>query len=224
MFSWISANLRKHFGFSKAETHGTLLLLLLTSACLLVPQGLKWYYSLQPQASHNQDVALLERTLALLASQNKSPESIHKNRKKDLDSHDALTSFDINTASEAQLSTIRGIGSVLSARILKFRHKLGGFISQAQYQEVYGLRPAVVTKLKQRTYICADFRPIKLDINTADASTLAAHPYLTYQQASSIVCYRARHGPFLFTEALCSLVLIDQATWEKLNPYLEALP
>jgi len=220
MFYWMRARLRKHFGFSRAETNGTFVLLLLTSVCLLVPQGLKWYYSMQPEANHDQDIALLEHTLLLLEARKKSPKYTHKKFKKNSQHPPATQSFDINTASEAQLSTIEGIGPVLAARIVKFRNKLGGFISQAQYQEVYGLRPEVVERLKQHTYISVISASAKLNINTADVKTLAAHPYITYQQARSIVHYRAQHGLFLTIESLSALVLIDKTTLEKLTPYL----
>jgi DNA uptake protein ComE-like DNA-binding protein len=222
MFVWIKAWLRDHFGFSRAETNGTLVLLLLTSACLLVPQGLKWYYRLQPAPSHAQDIALLERTLALLATQEQRPRHTHKKPEKNLYQPQPLQSFDINTADEAKLSTIKGIGSVLSVRIVKFRNQLGGFVSEAQYEEVYGLRPEVVERLKQHTYIGANFQPEKIDINTAHTQTLAAHPYITYRQARSIIDYRAQHGPFLTVEALNYLTLIEGATLNKLKPYLSA--
>jgi competence protein ComEA len=222
MFSWISARLREHFGFSKTETNGTLVLLLLTSICLLVPRGLQWHHSVQPKSSHDQNIALLERTLALLEAQVQRPKHTHSKPKRNLDRSHVLQSFDINTASEAQLSTIKGIGQVLASRIVKFRNKLGGFIDQAQYQEVYGLSPEVVARLKKYTYISADFQAAGLDINTANAQKMASHPYLTYQQAQSITHYRTQHGPFPTVAALGALVLIDEATLEKLNPYLYA--
>jgi DNA uptake protein ComE-like DNA-binding protein len=218
MFSWISARLREHFGFSKTETNGTLVLLLLTGSCLLVPQGMQWYHCMQPKSGHDQNIALLERTLALLEAQVQRPKHPRSKLKRNLDR--PLQSFDINTASEAQLSAIKGIGQVLASRIVKFRNKLGGFINQAQYREVYGLSPEVVARLKQYTYIGADFQAAKLDINTADVPKMAAHPYLTYQQAQSIVRYRAQHGPFPTVAALGALVLIDEVTLEKLSPYL----
>ena len=222
MFSWVKAGLQTHFGFSRAEANGTFVLLLLTSIFLLVPQGLKWYYSMQPETNHDQDIALLERTLMLLEAHKKSPKHTHKKFKKERYPPQSMPSFDINAADETQLSTIKGIGPVLSARIVKFRNQLGGFISEAQCQEIYGLRPEVAERLKQRTYIGADFQPERIDINTADAQTLAAHPYITYQQARSMVRYRAQHGPFLTIESLSALELIDKATLEKLNPYLSA--
>lgn len=230
MFSWIKAIFYTHFGFSKAEVNGTLVLLLLTCLCLLVSQGLKWYYPMQPEVSHAQDIALLEHTLAALAVRERALKEPTETSQvhpagtlyHPQSSSRQLPSFDINMADEGQLCTIKGIGPVLAARIVKFRSKLGGFVNQAQYREVYGLQPDVVVRLRQATCIRANFQPVKLDINTADVQTLAEHPYITYQQARSIVNYRAQHGPFLVLGALSALLLIDKATLEKLAPYLSA--
>lgn len=222
MFSWMSARLRRHFGFSRTETRGACVLLLLIGVCLLVPQGLKWYDSMQPAESHDQDIALLEHTLLLLEAHKQSSKRVYKAFKKELDDPQSMPYFDINAGSEAQLRMIKGLGPVLAARIVKFRNKLGGFISQQQYREVYGLRPEVVESLQKHTYISTSFHPAKLDINTADVKALAAHPYINYQQARSIVRYRAQHGPFAATASLGALALIDQATLEKVNPYLSA--
>lgn len=221
MLEWIKTWLRNYFGFSKAEIHGTLVLLLLCCLCLIVPQGLKWYYGRQSSlVNHDQDIALLEHTLALLEAQKQSPKPVKSKQKKDYCPSQSLLTFDINTASEAQLSTIQGLGPVLSARIVKFRDKLGGFVSQAQYQEVYGLLPEVVDRLKQYTYISVGFKPKKLDINTANAQMLATHPYITDQQARSIVHYRAQRGPFTMVEVLNGIVFMDEATSAKILPYL----
>ena len=235
MYAWIRAIFRIHFGFSKAETHGTLVLLLLTILCLLVPQGIKWYYRMQPEVNHAQDIALLEHALSELEAlkQNSGqrliaiPQVAPVGTRYDAQPSEPprpLQPFDINTADAVQLSTVKGIGPVLSARIVKFRDRLGGFVSQAQYQEVYGLSPEVVDRLKERTYIDASFYPTRVDINIADVQTLAAHPYITYRQAKSIVNYRAQHGSFTAIESLCSLVLIDSSTLEKLSPYLYVSP
>ena len=185
---------------------------------------------MQPEASHEQDVALLEHVLAELeAHKNISKQPAEsKSRQENTASAPCCSQqpqpFDINIADEVQLRTIKGVGPVLAARIVKFRNKLGGFISQEQYQEVYGLRPEVVVCLKKGTYISSAFQPTPLKINTADAQTLAAHPYITYQQARGIVNYRVQHGSFVDLEALNALVLIDQATLKRLTPYLSTSP
>ena len=204
MIRWLKTILHTHFGFSRAEARGVLVLLLLLASCLLIPQGARYYFSKQPEMHADEDIALLEKTLALLEAQ----KQVH----------------DINKAHAAQLCTLPGIGPVLSERIVRFREKLGGFVSHAQYQEVYGLRPEVVKSLERSTYISEDFQPRQLAVNTATASVLAAHPYITSQQARSIVRYRQQHGPFFSLDDLGHVVLWDDATLEKLAPYLSLAP
>lgn len=199
-----------------------LVLLLVSLIFLLIPPGLKWYYGRQPLANHDQDITLLEETLKQLEAQQqsarpRSPKTIQRSHRSS-----KPKPFDINTANEAQLRAIKGIGEVLSVRIVKFRDKLGGFVHPGQYGEVYGLRPEVVQYLKKNVYISSGFRPQCLNINTADIRTLVAHPYLTYQQAQAIVRYREQHGLFANVAALDALVLMDEAMLNKIKPYLVA--
>lgn len=222
MFSWIKARLRDYFGVSKTEANGTLVLLLVTSACLLVPPVLRWYQDASVEVSHAQDVALLEHTLQQLQAMKPLPKPATTKRPSRPQSRKKLQPFDINTANVAQLSTMRGLGPVLSTRIVKFRDKLGGFIRPDQYQEVYGLSTEVVERLQKHAYISAAFQPKKLNINTASLKALTAHPYLTYQQARSLVRYREQHGPFATVEALEALALLDPACLEKVRLYLTA--
>ncbi|MBO4529566.1 MAG: helix-hairpin-helix domain-containing protein [Paludibacteraceae bacterium] len=46
---------------------------------------------------------------------------------------------EINSADTTELKRLRGIGSVLSARIVKYRKKIGGFTSVDQLRNIYGL-------------------------------------------------------------------------------------
>lgn len=46
---------------------------------------------------------------------------------------------ELNSADTTELKRLKGIGSVLSARIVKYRKKLGGFTSVEQIRNVYGL-------------------------------------------------------------------------------------
>ena len=217
MLRWLKDRFRDHFGVSRAEANGMLVLLLVSLIFLLIPPGLKWYHSRQPLVSHDEDIALLEDMLKQLEAQRQSAKPAQRKYRPS-----KPQSFDINTANATQLRTIKGIGEILSARIVKFRDKLGGFVQLDQYEEVYGLQPEVVDRLKRRAYISLNFRPQCLDINTADIQTLAAHPYLIYQQARAIVRYREQHGLFPHLEALKDLVLMDSTTLEKIRPYLVA--
>ena len=128
--------------------------------------------------------------------------------------------FDLNLADTAQLATVRGIGSVLSARIVKFRSGLGGFHQLEQLQEIYGLSPETLAELQKMVTLAPTPEVKTLNINTADVNTLKVHTYIGYKLAQVIVNYRAQHGPYATAEDLLKTKLIDAAKIAKLKPYL----
>ncbi|MEZ4904304.1 MAG: helix-hairpin-helix domain-containing protein [Spirosomataceae bacterium] len=71
----------------------------------------------------------------------------HQLKPANLPKNQFLTTFDINSADTTQLIRLKGIGSKLAARIIKFRDGLGGFASSAQYTEVYGLDSLALSEL-----------------------------------------------------------------------------
>lgn len=128
--------------------------------------------------------------------------------------------FDINTADTTQLMRIYGIGSKLSARIIKYRESLGGFISMDQLTEVYGLDSAVIASLKAKSFISENYAPRTLSINATTEKELGAHPYIRYKLAKAITAYRFQHGNFSSLDELRNISIIDSATFEKIKPYL----
>lgn len=128
--------------------------------------------------------------------------------------------FDLNKADTTQFKSIYGIGSKLSARIIKFRDRLGGFITVEQLGEVYGLSEEVLKAVKKRGFISAGFRPELIDINTANTDSISKHPYISYKMAMQIVKYRAQHGIFDNLKQLMNIHMIDEQKYKKINPYL----
>jgi competence protein ComEA len=128
--------------------------------------------------------------------------------------------FDLNQADSVQLITIYGIGGKLSARIIKFRDRLGGFVSSEQLKEVYGLDSAVINELKNKSFIAENFQPKRMDINSSTEQELATHPYIKYTIAKAITAYRFQHGNFKSIDDLTNIAIIDKATFEKIRPYL----
>lgn len=217
--------IRQHFGFSKAETQGTLALIVLTSLGLWMPSMAKWYCSSQPTHTPPQDIEQLDQLYTQLAQSHKNTSTQPTPQTSPHTKHPARRiqqPFDINQANQAQLCTVPGIGTVLSARIIKYRNKLGGFVHPSQYTEVYGLSPNAVQHLKAQSYIQQGFCPERLHLNSASVTLLAAHPYLTYKQAQGIVRYRKQHGPYPTVEAIDKLIQIDKRTLTKITPYLTA--
>jgi competence protein ComEA len=127
--------------------------------------------------------------------------------------------FDLNNADTAQLKKIYGIGEKLSVRILKYRDRLGGFVSWRQLAEVYGLDSLVIKGLIERATIQEDFKPTKININTASEKQLSSHPYLT-SVAKAIVSYRFQHGNFENVDAIQNVNVIDEKSIQRIIPYL----
>ncbi len=128
--------------------------------------------------------------------------------------------FDLNTADTLTLMQLRGIGQRRAARIVELREKLGGFVSPAQLADVWGLDPALVDSLAKYGRVAADFHPRLLTINSATIDELKAHPYVGPRLARIIAAYRDQHGPFARPEDLRQIRVIEDATYQKLVPYL----
>lgn len=131
----------------------------------------------------------------------------------------AAVVIEINNADSLQLQQIRGIGSAFARRILAYRDKLGGFVKKEQLREVYGLDSAKYEEIKEQVSI--NLGSIKLiNINTADFEALKRFPYLSYKQMNAIIQYRKQHGNFKDAEEMKKVAIINQATIDKIVPYL----
>ena len=131
-----------------------------------------------------------------------------------------LQAFDINSADTTELKRIRGIGSKLSVRILTYRDRLGGFVSEEQLAEVFALKPEIIDSLRKYTYVENDFSPKKINLNSVTFEELKTHPYLKYNQSRALIAYREQHGPFRTIEDIKKIKLMDETTFTKLRPYL----
>lgn len=146
--------------------------------------------------------------------------------KKEIETNRKLAKekFDLNQADSTKLKSIYGIGSKLSARIIKYRDLLGGFISSDQLTEVYGLDTAVIRQLKTKTFITENYLPSQLELNSVTEKELASHPYIRYAIAKAITAYRFQHGSFKAIDDLTKIAIMDQPTFEKIKPYLSLNP
>lgn len=129
-----------------------------------------------------------------------------------------LTAFDINTADTSQLIRLKGIGSKLAARIVKFRDGLGGFASTTQYTEVFGLDSLALSELNRFAQVRSSVQ--KISINTDSPEKLDRHPYLSRRQSEIIVRYREQHGAYKTPQDLLNIKILDEKLVNKIAPYL----
>lgn len=101
---------------------------------------------------------------------------------------------DLNTATAEELRIINGIGEKLSARIVKFRDRLGGFLVDEQLYDVYALEPEVVERTLGRFKVLKPPKIEKININEASVFEISKLIYLQRSAAQSIVNYRNLNG------------------------------
>ncbi|TAE26847.1 MAG: helix-hairpin-helix domain-containing protein [Cytophagales bacterium] len=127
--------------------------------------------------------------------------------------------FDINTADTSDLKKLKGIGSGRARQIVNYRNALGGFVSPAQFAEIFNIDSLSLSELGRYARINTAVRRIK--INTVTPEELDRSPYLSRRQAEIIIAYRQQHGAFASIESLRPIRILDAKLIEKLEPYLE---
>ena len=132
-----------------------------------------------------------------------------------------IPAFDINTCDTTALIKLKGIGSILAARIINYRTRLGGFVEASQVKEVYGMDPTVAKEIERHLVIKSDFIPRKLNLNSSNVEELSAHPYLTKKEAEVLVYYRNEHGFYKTVDELSNVKIFTTEQLQKLLPYLK---
>ena len=128
--------------------------------------------------------------------------------------------FDINKADSIQLVSLKGIGPTFASRIIKYRNKLGGFISKDQLKEVYGLDSIALQEIGLYTMIEKNFIPLKININETNAALFQSHPYIGKKSSQLIVSYRNQHGNYISLDQLKNIKSISEENYLKMLPYL----
>ncbi len=126
---------------------------------------------------------------------------------------------DINTATIEELKILPGMINGLQYRIIKYREKLGGFLTVEQIRETNGITDSeyalIVPFLQLKPSITT-----KININTATDYDLSSHPYIEKNVAKAIVLYRIQHGKYQSVEDIKKIVFIKEALFQKIAPYL----
>lgn len=124
---------------------------------------------------------------------------------------------DVNTADSAMLCRIPGIGKYYASRIVRYRNRLGGFVSAEQLLEIEDFPADALA------WITVSSAPAiqKLDVNHLSERKMMKHPYMGYYRASEIAAYRRIHGRLDNIQALYGLQHFSESDIQRLAPYIE---
>ena len=127
---------------------------------------------------------------------------------------------DLNEATAEELQRINGIGEKLSARIIKFRDRLGGFMADDQLYEVYYLEPEVAERVLKKFKVIKKPEIVKINVNTATAEELSKLIYIQKDIAERIVNYRNLNGSINSFNELINIEGFPSERIERISLYL----
>ncbi|HER39745.1 MAG TPA: helix-hairpin-helix domain-containing protein [Salinimicrobium catena] len=126
---------------------------------------------------------------------------------------------DLNSATAIELQKINGIGEKLSARIVNYRESIGGFRSEIQLQDVYGLSPEVIQRVNQQFEVRGEVEK-RQDLNSIEIIPLSELPYFDYELARKVVSYRKSHSRFTSFEELANIQGFPVEKIDRIKLYL----
>jgi competence protein ComEA len=127
--------------------------------------------------------------------------------------------IELNTADSAKLTELKGIGPSFAVRIVRYRNRLGGFYNKEQLKEIYGIDSLTYHEIAGQVSVTPRLVK-KISINTISFDQLRIFPYLGYKQVNAIIQYRAQHGNYSSIADMKNIVLLDESTLHKIEPYL----
>ncbi len=180
------------------------------------------YEMLEPYivfAENNQDVIdPLDKSVFKKPEEEKPKENYSYERKTGYKPNEIII-VELNSADSATLVKVRGIGPTLSKRIIKYRDKLGGFVSVRQMMEVYGMDSTWFETMKPSLRVDSMLTS-KIAINSVLQEDLEKHPYFGRNVAKAIINYRQQHGSFSGVDDLKKIYLVDEKLFQKIKPYI----
>lgn len=134
---------------------------------------------------------------------------------------------DINSADSLELLSVKGIGPYYAHAILRYRQRLGGYVSIDQLLEIRGMNEERLSPLRKSLAVDRS-RIKKIDLLSADKEHLCKHPYIGEYLYKGIEIYKAtfsvdsisKISNELFLEQLLSNKIITRNVYLRIKPYI----
>lgn len=221
--SWI----QYYFGFTRSETNGTIVLLLITFLIILVPFLLRIFIS---NSHHGEVDRLILDSLVAAIENNKPP----------LDQKPDLFPFNPNTAAEKELLAL-GIDEKAAKHIVNYRKAGGIFNTKKDLLKIYGLTEVEYTRIyafidlpenspspsagapqpKPGFILQPEYKPHPLtdyiDINLADSTALMSIRGIGPVFSNRIIRFRNALGGFASEEQFSEVYKLNEEALKNLK-------
>ena len=130
--------------------------------------------------------------------------------------------IDLNRADSAAFETLPGIGPYFAAKMVSYRKELGGYSYPEQLMDIYHFDKEKYDALKD-LITCS--QPTPYPIWTLSEAELARHPYLSKDEAHSIVLFRTHQPRESWTlDGLQKAGILSEDHYRKLSGCVLAQP
>lgn len=124
------------------------------------------------------------------------------------------TVLELSSADTTVLKMIPGIGSYYAGKIVRYRERLGGFVSVNQLDEIEGLPSGI-----SRWFKLDSVSVKKINLNYATFKQLVHHPYMSYEQTKAVVNHVRKYGPVSHWNDLRLYKEFSDKDFQRLTPY-----
>lgn len=125
----------------------------------------------------------------------------------------------MNSASKEEWRELKGIGKVLSARILAYKELLGGFSQKEQLKEVYGISDSLYSAISQHLILDSTQLSV-LNVHTASYRELLRHPYISKAMVDELMKWRSHSSDENNQQQFWSINGFNTEASKRLKPYL----
>ena len=123
--------------------------------------------------------------------------------------------IELNASDTSLYKKVPGVGSYYARKIAEYGHRLGGFVSANQLDEIENF-PS-----DSKKYFSVNVSGVhQLNVNRLSLNDLKRHPYINYYQAKAITDYRRLHGPLHSLNDLRLLPDFPAEAIKRLEPYV----
>ena len=130
--------------------------------------------------------------------------------------------IDLNRADSAAFETLPGIGPYFASKMVSYRTSLGGYSHPEQLLEIYHFDREKYDALKDLIF-CSP--PVPYPLWTLSERDLARHPYISRDEAHSIILYRTHQPRSAWTlDGMTRAGILSEEHYAKLSRCVLAQP
>ncbi|HKK89644.1 MAG TPA: helix-hairpin-helix domain-containing protein [Saprospiraceae bacterium] len=123
--------------------------------------------------------------------------------------------IDVNSATAADWEELKGIGPYYARKIIRYREKLGGFVTVDQIKETWDLPPELIDN--NREFLDVQSPVQRIDLATTDYKMLIQHPYLNKKHTKLLLKLQ---GKKIAVDEEIMRDIFSEEEWKKAKHYL----